>query len=79
MGHIEQMALLLAVAEEAGFDVLLTPDKNIRYQRNMKGRKIGIVVLSNAQWPVLRQHIQLVVAAINAATMGTYTEVEIPR
>ena len=35
---------LLAVAEEAGFDILLTTDKNIRYQQNLSGRKIAIVV-----------------------------------
>ena len=32
---------LLAAAEEAGFDLLLTTDKNMRYQQNLVGRKIG--------------------------------------
>ncbi len=36
---------LLATAEAAGFDLLLTTDKNIRYQQNLKGRRIAIVVL----------------------------------
>jgi hypothetical protein len=36
---------LLAVAEAAGFEVLLTTDKNMRYQQNLKGRKIVFVVL----------------------------------
>jgi hypothetical protein len=36
---------LLTVAEEAGFDVLLTTDKNMRYQQNLAGRKLAIVVL----------------------------------
>src|SRR5437016_7732191 len=31
---------LLRVAEEAGFDVLLTTDKNMRYQQNLEGRRI---------------------------------------
>ncbi len=34
---------LLTAAEEAGFDILLTTDKNIRYQQNLAGRKIAIV------------------------------------
>jgi hypothetical protein len=38
---------LLKAAEEAGFDVLLTTDKNIRYQQNLKGRRLAIVVLGN--------------------------------
>ena len=37
---------LLSEAERAGFDVLLTADKNIRFQQNLAGRKIAIVVLS---------------------------------
>jgi hypothetical protein len=37
---------LLAAAERAGFDLLLTADKNMRYQQNLQGRRIAIVVLS---------------------------------
>ena len=33
---------LLAAAEAAGFDLLLTTDKNMRYQQNFLGRKIGV-------------------------------------
>lgn len=33
---------LLKAAEEAGFEILLTTDKNIRYQQNLAGRKIAI-------------------------------------
>jgi hypothetical protein len=69
---------LLIVAEAAGFDVLLTPDKNIAYQQNLIGRRIAIVVIGNAQWPVLRPHVALVVHAVNAATPGSYVEVNIP-
>ena len=69
---------LLTAAEEAGFDLLLTTDKNMRYQQNLAGRKIAIVVLGQQQWPQLRPHIQRVVEAVNAATPGSYAEVEIP-
>ena len=37
-------AALIANAEEAGFDVLLTADKRLRYQQNLKGRRIAIAV-----------------------------------
>jgi len=69
---------LLTVAEANGFDVLLTTDKNMRYQQNLTGRKIAIIVLGRQQWPELRPHVHLVVAAVNAATPGAYVEVEIP-
>ena len=69
---------LLAEAERGGFDVLLTADKNMRYQQNLKGRTIALVVLSTPQWPVVRLHIGRVAAAINAATPGSYIEVDLP-
>jgi len=48
---------LLAAAEAAGFDLLLTTDKNIRYQQDLSERKIAIVDLSQQQWPRLRPHV----------------------
>ena len=70
---------LLSTAEAAGFEVLITTDKSLRYQQNLTGRQIAIIVLGNPQWPVLRLHVERVVAAVNAATPGSYTEVDIPR
>ena len=69
---------LLSVAEHAGFDLLLTTDKNLRYQQNLSGRKIAVGLLGQQQWPVLRAHVEHVVAAVNAATPGSYVEVTIP-
>jgi hypothetical protein len=69
---------LLQAAEEAGFDVLLTTDKNIRYQQNLKGRRIAIVVLGNPQRPAVHRYMDRVVAAVNASTPGSYADVEIP-
>lgn len=70
---------LLAEAERAGFDVLVTADKNMRYQQNLTGRRIALVVLSTPQWPVVRLHVEKIVAVVNAATAGSYAEVELPR
>ena len=55
---------LLEAAEAAGFEVFVTADRNIRYQQNLAGRKIAIVTLGNAQWPVLRRYVERVVAAV---------------
>jgi hypothetical protein len=68
---------LLAAAEQAGFDILLTADKNMRYQQNLAGRKISLVVLSTPQWPVVRLHLEEIAAAVTAATPGSYIEVDI--
>lgn len=69
---------LLDEAERAGFDVLLTADKNMRYQQTLRGRRIVLVVLSTPRWPVVRLHIGRIADAINAATPGSYTEVGLP-
>jgi hypothetical protein len=68
---------LLAEAERAGFKVLLTADKNMRYQQNLTGRRIALVVLSTPQWPLVRLHLDII-SAVNAATPGSYAEVTIP-
>lgn len=69
---------LLRAAEEAAFDVFITSDKNIRYQQNLTNRKLAIVVLSRGRWRLVRQRLGAIVAAVDAATPGSYTEVEIP-
>ena len=67
---------LIAAAEAAGFDVLLTTDKNMRYQQKLTGRKIAVILLDKQQWPELKAHVSLVVAAVNAAIPGSYVEVD---
>ena len=68
---------LLTEAERAGFDLLLTADKNMRHQQNLRGRRIALVVLSTPRWPVVRLHVEKIAAAIDAATPGSYAEVDI--
>jgi|SRR5215471_9064237 len=68
---------LLLAAEKAGFDVVVTADKNMRYQQNLEGRKIALVVLGTPQWPIVKLHLQKIAAAIEAASAGSYVEVEL--
>jgi hypothetical protein len=68
----------LAAAEEAGFDLILTTDKNMRYQQNLAHRRVAVVILGQQQWPQLRPHVQRVVDAVNAAKPGSFADVEIP-
>ena len=69
---------LIQLAEGAGFDVIVTTDKNVRYQQNLAGRKISIVVLGDSPWWLVRQHLGRIAAAVNAAMPGSFAEVEIP-
>ena len=57
--------------------MLVTADKNMRYQQNLEGRRIALVVLSTPQWPVVKLHLEKIAAAVNAATTGSYIEVDL--
>jgi len=69
---------LLTVAEAAGFEVLVTTDKNLSYQQNLAGRQLAVVVLGKGRWSLIKPHVAQIVAAVNAATPGSLAEVEIP-
>jgi hypothetical protein len=69
---------LLAAAEARGFQVLVTTDTSLKYQQNLASRSIAIVVLGTTSWPRIKVAAELVIAAIDAAAPGTYTEVTVP-
>jgi hypothetical protein len=69
---------LLTAAEAAGFEVIVTTDRNLRYQQNLSGRRIAVVVLGKGRWTLIKPHVGNVLAAVNAATAGGYIEVAIP-
>jgi hypothetical protein len=69
---------LLKAAEDAGFDVLVTTDKNLRYQQNLAARKIAVVVLGKARGQLIKPVVPQVLAAIEAAQPGTFAVVQIP-
>ena len=70
---------LLDAAESAGFELLLTTDRRIKYQQNLQVRRIALVVLTGTtRWSRVRQHADRIAAAVASATPGTYSEVEIP-
>jgi hypothetical protein len=55
---------LLSAAEQNGFEVLLTTDTNIRFQQNMEGRRIAIVVLSPNRWTLIRTALSEIVETV---------------
>ena len=70
---------LLNAAEEAGFELLLTTDRRIRHQQNLRGRRIALVVLTGStKWSGVRQHADRIAAVVASATPGGYAEIEIP-
>ena len=60
----------LLKAAEAKFDALITTDQNLRYQQNLSGRRLAILVLPTTSWPKIRTHATQVVAAVNVLRAG---------
>jgi hypothetical protein len=69
---------LLARAEQAGFDVMVTSDQNIRYQQNLSGRRLALVVLGSNIWPIVRQYGATIAASVDGASPGGYEFIEMP-
>jgi len=65
---------LLTAAESAGFDLLLTTDQNLRYQQNLSRRRIAILVLTVANWPMLQPHAESIAAVVEMTQPGEYRE-----
>ena len=70
---------LLTMAEQAGFDVMVTSDQNIPYQQNLSGRKLALIILGSNIWPVVRQHSAAIAARVDGALPGGYHFIEMPR
>ena len=62
-------------AEKAGFHVFVTTDSNLKYQQNLKSRRMANVVLSTTSWPRIRNAAAEVARAIEASNASSYVEV----
>ena len=66
---------LLTTAEQAGYELLITTDRNLRYQQNLSERQIAIVVLLSTSWPRIQPHTERVQALVKAIHPGEYYEI----
>ena len=68
---------LLNTAEQAGYDLLITTDQNVRYQQNLTTRNIAILVLRSTSWPRIQQHVDAIRIAVEQMVNGAYAEVDL--
>ena len=68
---------LISSAARAGFDLLISTDQNIRYQQNLTGRRIALLVLPIQNWPELKPHARKISDAINHLQAGEYHEMDL--
>ena len=61
---------------EAQFDLLITTDQNLRFQQNLAGRRLAILVLPTTSWPEISRHEAEIVGAVNTIQPGEYRELQ---
>jgi hypothetical protein len=69
---------LLQRAEQAGFDLFIVADKNLRHQQNLKGRTLAILVLWTNHRPTLEKHFDKIKLAAESIHAGNYVVLENP-
>jgi hypothetical protein len=67
---------LLDEAQDKGFEVMVTADRNLTYQQNLDNRRLAIVVLPSGNWPVVKAHIVDVIRAIDESEPGSLKELK---
>ncbi len=65
---------LLRVAEEAGYDLLITTDQNLVKQQNLKGRKLAVLTLLSTSWLRIKPDAEAINQIIGAIQSGEYRE-----
>lgn len=70
---------LLTAAEGDGFELMITADQNIRYQQNLAGRRMALLVLGTNQLDILFANVERIRSAIDRTTTGAYLVVEFDR
>jgi hypothetical protein len=64
----------LLSAAEGKFDVFITTDQNLRYQQNLSGRNLAILVLPTTSWPRLQGLTEIILSELNKTQPGEYRE-----
>jgi len=59
---------------EGVFDAFLTADQRLKYQQNLAGRQLAILVLSTNRWPRVKAKTAEIIAAVQSLKPGDYVE-----
>ena len=65
---------LLRVAE-AQFDIFVSTDQNLRYQQQILGRQLAILILPTNDWSTLRSKGKEIASKIDILRVGDFSEI----
>jgi len=68
---------LIEAAELANVDILITADKNLRYQQNLDGRRIAIIELPTNRLKLVSEYAAQVNEIILTVQPGGYVVIEL--
>jgi hypothetical protein len=72
--------LLIRTAEDLGFDVLVTADRQMRFQQSLANRRIRVAVLvfRGAQRQVFPAFADVLLAELPSLEVGAFTVLHLP-
>ena len=68
---------LLERAEADGYQLLITTDQSLRYQQDLFGRRLSVLVLLSTSWPRIQTRVDDIAAAVDRITPGECIEIPI--
>ncbi len=74
-GQLKNGALLKEA--ESQFDAMITTDQNLKYQQNVTGRKLAILVLLTNDWPTIRAKATEISAKVATLKPGDFGELDL--
>ncbi len=69
---------LLTVAEQQ-FDIFITADQKLRYQQNLKGKQLSIIVLPTNQVPLVTTLLLAIRETVSKIQPGIVIEIPLPQ
>ena len=69
---------LLDRAEEAGYEAVITADRNMPFQQYIPSRSFALIVLGANRWPLIEPRIEDIRAALDGIRPGEVREVHVP-
>jgi hypothetical protein len=71
--------ILVNAAVGAGFDAMITADRNFRAQVDISSRNLAVIILSTNHWPTLQHGAPAILQALQLALPGSYQDVAVGR
>jgi hypothetical protein len=71
--------VLVDAAEGAGFEAIITADRNFRSQVDISNRNLAVITLSTNHWPTLQRGAAGILQALQQARPGSHQDVAVGR